>query len=66
MNKIIKFENVSFRYVDEPADAISNLSLDFYEGQFTCILGHNGSGKSTLAKLLNLILDILFTVVYGF
>ena len=53
MNKIIEFKNVDFRYADEAKDALNNLNLDFYEGQFTCVLGHNGSGKSTMSKLIN-------------
>ena len=53
MNKIIEFKNVDFRYADEAKDALNGLNLDFYEGQFTCVLGHNGSGKSTMAKLIN-------------
>ncbi len=53
MNKIIEFKNVDFRYADENSDALNNLNLDFYDGQFTCVLGHNGSGKSTMAKLIN-------------
>ncbi len=53
MKKIIEFKNVDFRYADEQRDALSGLNLDFFEGQFTCVLGHNGSGKSTMAKLIN-------------
>ncbi len=53
MNKIIEFKNVDFRYADESKDALNGLNLEFYEGQFTCVLGHNGSGKSTMAKLIN-------------
>ncbi len=53
MEKIIQFKNVSFKYPDESAEALTNLNLDFYKGQFTCVLGHNGSGKSTMAKLIN-------------
>ncbi len=53
MNKIIEFKNVDFRYADEERDVLNKLNLDFYEGQFTCVLGHNGSGKSTMAKLIN-------------
>ena len=53
MNKIIEFKDVDFRYADEERDALNNLNLDFFEGQFTCVLGHNGSGKSTMAKLIN-------------
>ncbi len=53
MNEIIKFENVSFSYEDDVSQALKEVDLTFYEGQFTCVLGHNGSGKSTLAKLIN-------------
>ena len=55
MEKIIEFKNVSFKYSDEELDVINDLTIDFYEGQFTCVLGHNGSGKSTMAKLINAI-----------
>ncbi|MBO7178904.1 MAG: energy-coupling factor transporter ATPase [Clostridia bacterium] len=55
MEKIIEFKNVSYKYSDEEAEVINDLSIDFYEGQFTCVLGHNGSGKSTMAKLINAI-----------
>lgn len=56
MKKIIEFKNVDFRYQDDGKYALKNLNLDFYEGQFTCVLGHNGSGKSTMAKLINSLL----------
>lgn len=56
MEKIIEFENVSFKYEDESANVLTDVSLELYGGQFTCILGHNGSGKSTLAKLMNALL----------
>ena len=49
----VEFKNVDFRYADEARDALNGLNLDFYEGQFTCVLGHHGSGKSTMAKLIN-------------
>ena len=55
MEKIIEFKNVSFKYSEEDTEVINDLSLDFFKGQFTCVLGHNGSGKSTLAKLMNAI-----------
>ncbi len=56
MNKIIEFKNVSFSYDEGEDSVITDLNLDFYEGQFTCVLGHNGSGKSTMAKLINALL----------
>jgi energy-coupling factor transport system ATP-binding protein len=56
MEKIIEFKNVSFAYDETQENTIKNLNVDFYEGQFTCVLGHNGSGKSTMAKLINALL----------
>ncbi|XP_076447270.1 cholesterol transporter ABCA5-like isoform X2 [Babylonia areolata] len=32
--------------------AVKNLSIDMYEGQITCLLGHNGAGKTTLINML--------------
>lgn len=55
MEKIIEFKNVSYKYSDEESEVINDLSIDFYSGEFTCVLGHNGSGKSTMAKLINAI-----------
>lgn len=66
MNKIIEFKDVSFKYADEEDLVLKNLTLDFYEGQFTCVLGHNGSGKSTMAKLINALLIPNEGKVYSF
>lgn len=30
-----------------------DLSLEMYEGQITCLLGHNGAGKTTLLNMLS-------------
>ncbi|KDO21257.1 hypothetical protein SPRG_13556 [Saprolegnia parasitica CBS 223.65] len=35
-----------------PHVAVDNLSLTFYEGQITCLLGHNGAGKTTAISML--------------
>lgn len=32
--------------------AVDNLSIDFYEGQITALLGHNGAGKTTTMSIL--------------
>ncbi len=32
--------------------ALSDLSLNVYEGQVTCLLGHNGAGKTTAMSVL--------------
>lgn len=60
MDSIIKAENLTFYYSDEPdavsgkiIAAVNGISVDIRRGSFTAIIGHNGSGKSTLAKLLS-------------
>ncbi len=56
MEKIIEFQNAGYKYDDEGLEVLSGVNLNFYSGQFTCILGHNGSGKSTMAKLMNALI----------
>lgn len=56
MTSKIRFEDVSFTYSDEAANALSSLSLTVGTGEFLAVLGHNGSGKSTMAKLINALL----------
>lgn len=56
MTKMIKTDNLFFRYDDEKdleKFALKNVGLHITEGEFVVIIGHNGSGKSTLSKLLN-------------
>ncbi|XP_030854731.1 ATP-binding cassette sub-family A member 5 isoform X4 [Strongylocentrotus purpuratus] len=38
--------------------AVNGISLDIYEGQITCLLGHNGAGKSTLMSCLTGMLGV--------
>jgi ABC-type transport system involved in cytochrome bd biosynthesis fused ATPase/permease subunit len=33
--------------------AVSDLDLNFYKGQVSCLLGHNGAGKTTTINVLN-------------
>jgi len=56
MNSIIKIENVTYHYSNDPLPALDNASLEVERGSFVAVLGHNGSGKSTLAKHFNAIL----------
>jgi len=56
MDHIIKAENITYKYPDDPIPALENISLDIERGSFVAVLGHNGSGKSTLAKHFNAIL----------
>lgn len=32
--------------------ALKGISLDFYKGQITALLGHNGAGKTTLMSII--------------
>ncbi len=47
----IRFENVSFRYVDQEPVLI-DFSLTIRPGENLAIVGHTGAGKSSLAKLI--------------
>jgi len=55
-NIIISAEQLDFRYEEEGAQILSDVSIDIRKGEFVALLGHNGSGKSTFAKHLNAIL----------
>ena len=48
MNPIIKCEHTDFAY--ENHDAVIDLNLEIYPGDYLCVVGENGSGKSTLIK----------------
>ena len=48
MNPIIKCEHTDFGY--ENHDAVIDLNLEIYPGDYLCVVGENGSGKSTLIR----------------
>ena len=48
----IRFDAVSFRYADDAAYVLRDVSFECYGGQRVAVLGRSGSGKSTLIKLL--------------
>lgn len=48
----IVFENVSFKYPESLADAISNVSFTIPAGSKIAFVGRTGSGKTTLAQLI--------------
>ena len=55
---VISIKNIHFNYQDQDTrEALSDVSLDVYEGEWLAIIGHNGSGKSTLAKMMNGLLE---------
>ena len=55
---VISIKNIHFHYHDDDKrEALSDVSIDVYPGEWLAIIGHNGSGKSTLAKMMNGLLE---------
>ena len=55
---VISIKNIHFHYHDDDnREALSDVSIDVYPGEWLAIIGHNGSGKSTLAKMMNGLLE---------
>lgn len=52
----LSIRDVSLAYRRRKANALENISLDFYSGEIAFIMGANGSGKTTLAKCMNRLL----------
>ncbi len=49
---MIRFLNVSRRYVQGQPNALGNINLEIKSGEFVSFVGHSGAGKSTILKLL--------------
>lgn len=58
MEKIVEISNINLNYhtLQGETQAIKNLSLDIYNGEFISIVGPSGCGKSTLLSLISGIL----------
>ena len=54
----IVFENVSFSYAGQEAEALSGVSFRAEENQITAIVGPSGGGKSTIAHLIPRFFDV--------
>ena len=47
----IFIKNLSFHYADDQRTILENITAQFSQGEFVCILGQSGCGKSTLLRL---------------
>jgi len=45
---VIKIKNLTYNYSGSKKEALRNINLDIYDGEFCCIIGKNLAGKSTL------------------
>jgi putative ABC transport system ATP-binding protein len=52
---LVSLANLSkhFREGRDTREVLHDVTFDFYEGEFTLLLGHSGSGKSTLLNLIS-------------
>ncbi len=55
----IKFDEISFRFIDKGKLNLSNINFEIKQGEFVAIVGQSGSGKSTLTKLLSRLYEPL-------
>lgn len=53
---MIKFVNVSKTYPNG-VEALKNINLEIFEGEFVAIIGLSGAGKSTLLRLINKLIE---------
>jgi len=53
---VVKFVNVSKTYPNG-VEALKNINLEIYEGEFVAIIGLSGAGKSTLLRLINKLIE---------
>jgi ATP-binding cassette, subfamily B, bacterial len=48
----LEFRNVGFRYRDDHAHVLKNISLEVQAGDYTALVGSSGVGKTTLCSLI--------------
>lgn len=54
----IKFHDVSFKYIENNEDVLSNINIEIKKGDNVAIVGPSGSGKTTLCNLIPRFYDV--------
>lgn len=54
----IKFDNVSFHYMDDDENVLNNIELDIKEGENIALVGPSGAGKTTMCNLIPRFYDV--------
>lgn len=54
----INFENVDFKYKDNPEKILKNINLTVKKGETVAFVGNSGGGKSTLVNLIPRFFDV--------
>ncbi|NHJ85529.1 MAG: ATP-binding cassette domain-containing protein [Asgard group archaeon] len=62
---IISLKQVTYKYKNSSDFALTNITLDFNEGEFNLLVGYSGSGKSTLLKTINGLIPNFYPGVFG-
>ena len=60
----IEFRDVGFRYDDNAARILRNVSFTVHAGQMIAIVGRSGAGKTTLVNLLPRFYDVTSGAIY--
>lgn len=58
LQNAICYKNVSYRYADTNADALSNININIPRGATVALVGASGAGKSTMMDLLPRFYDV--------
>jgi len=51
-DKVIRFEDVTFRYPETAVPVMQHLSMEIHKGEIIAVVGRSGAGKSTLVDLI--------------
>ena len=54
----VEFKNVGFRYRDDHAHVLKNISLRVNAGEYVALVGSSGAGKTTLCSLISRFYDV--------